>query len=206
MNHACYALVFIPCLPMKIHTNEISFGHRTYSEMLALVVDRNVRPERPDEAEAPQLTDDTWQLAGRYWVEEPCARPTIDDVCKTMDLVLQAHRPAEDRAGHRENEKNEQAGDGDQRKGAVEPSDGADLGHYSPSSFSHYDGSNGEHSKGSDDRHHDRDGGSSRRDRPQLRSPSQYGDYERNVPIAPPAGHPPEAVHQLPPRPTAVRQ
>jgi hypothetical protein len=134
---------------MKIHTNEIPFGHRTYREMVTLVVDLSVRPERPDEAEAPQLTDDTWQLAERCWVKEPRARPTIDQVRKTAGLLLQAYRPLEEREMKRENETTEWAGDSDRTDERFGQLDGADPGRYSPLSILRYDDRDRGYSKGS---------------------------------------------------------
>jgi hypothetical protein len=50
-------------------------------------VQENVRPERPDADEAPQLTDDVWELAERCWVKDPKARPGINTVCDIISSV-----------------------------------------------------------------------------------------------------------------------
>ena len=65
----------------EIHTNEIPLGHVEHSNFIELVVDRNVRPERPDNDEAPQMTDETWQLAKDCWQKDPPSGPIIDSVC-----------------------------------------------------------------------------------------------------------------------------
>jgi hypothetical protein len=78
--------------PLQIHTNEIPLGHLSYTEFDSLVVDRNVRPEYPDEEEAPQITAETWALAERCWVRDPRARPNISTVCETMEHLLGAHQ------------------------------------------------------------------------------------------------------------------
>jgi hypothetical protein len=75
-----------------MHANEIPLGHLNYTEYKTLVVDDDVRPERPEEEEAPQMTDETWDLAERCWVKDPRARPTIDTVCTTMARLFEAYR------------------------------------------------------------------------------------------------------------------
>jgi hypothetical protein len=58
---------------------------------MTLVVDRDVRPERPDEEEAPQMLDEAWELAKRCWGKDPQSRPKIDAIRHTMSRLLEAH-------------------------------------------------------------------------------------------------------------------
>ena len=73
---------------VEVHTNEIPLGHIEYSEFIELVVNQDVRPERPDDDEAPQLADDSWQLAGLCWQKDPVSRPNIGTVCDMMSRLL----------------------------------------------------------------------------------------------------------------------
>jgi len=54
-----------------------------------LVVQRNVRPERPDDEDAPQLSDAVWELAEACWVKDPKERPTATAVCTTLSHLLE---------------------------------------------------------------------------------------------------------------------
>ena len=55
---------------------------------MELVVQRGVRPERPDDEDAPQLSDAVWELAERCWVKDPKVRPTASAVCDTLLHLL----------------------------------------------------------------------------------------------------------------------
>jgi hypothetical protein len=72
----------------EVHTNEIPLGHIEYSEFVELVANQNIRPERPHSDEAPQMTDDNWQLADFCWGRDPLSRPNIGTVCDTMSRLL----------------------------------------------------------------------------------------------------------------------
>jgi hypothetical protein len=52
-------------------------------------VEKNVRPERPNQDEAPKLCDDIWELALKCWRKEPPRRPTADSVCETISHLLE---------------------------------------------------------------------------------------------------------------------
>jgi WD40 repeat protein len=69
--------------------NEIPLGHMNYNDFIDLVVHRNVRPERPDEEDVPQLSDAIWDLAGACWVKDPKERPTAAAVCTTLSHLLE---------------------------------------------------------------------------------------------------------------------
>jgi len=83
-------------VPGEIHTNEIPLGHVDYSEFIELVVNQDIRPERPESDEAPQMTDHSWQLAEDCWRKDPVSRPVVDTVCdrisKFVDILPVQHQ------------------------------------------------------------------------------------------------------------------
>jgi hypothetical protein len=46
-----------------------------------------VRPERPDDEDAPQLSDAVWKLAEKCWAKDPKHRPTADTVCNIISRL-----------------------------------------------------------------------------------------------------------------------
>jgi WD40 repeat protein len=64
-------------------------GHVNYADLIELVVQRNVRPERPDDDDAPQLSDAIWELAKACWIKEPKKRPTAAALCTTISHLLE---------------------------------------------------------------------------------------------------------------------
>lgn len=68
--------------------NETPLGNVNQAHFLDLVVERNVRPERPDEDDGPQVPDTIWELAERCWVKDPKNRPTARTVCDTLSQIL----------------------------------------------------------------------------------------------------------------------
>ena len=73
----------------KIYTDEIPLGHITYADFIELVVQRNVRPEWPDDEDAPKLSDAIWEFAKACWVKDPQKRPTAMAVCNTISHLLE---------------------------------------------------------------------------------------------------------------------
>jgi tetratricopeptide (TPR) repeat protein len=59
---------------------------------LELVVDRDVRPEQPEYDEAPQMSDDIWQLAESCWVKTPQSRPIASALCDAIKQLLEDER------------------------------------------------------------------------------------------------------------------
>jgi WD40 repeat protein len=58
-----------------------------------------VRPERPDDEDAPQLSDAIWELAMACWVKEPRDRPTALALCTIVSHLLETTpvtRPTQD--------------------------------------------------------------------------------------------------------------
>ena len=50
----------------------------------------NTRPQRPDEYDAPQLTDQIWTIATSCWVKHPESRPTAESLCRDIKFILEA--------------------------------------------------------------------------------------------------------------------
>lgn len=53
-----------------------------------------MRPERPYDDEAPQLTDAVWHLAENCWTKSPTARPSANAICDTIASLLNGSRGA----------------------------------------------------------------------------------------------------------------
>jgi hypothetical protein len=70
----------------KIYTGDIPLGNIDPGDFRQLVVNEGVRPEQPDEEEAPQMTDVVWELAEKCWVKDPNQRPTATEV---YDMISQ---------------------------------------------------------------------------------------------------------------------
>jgi len=54
----------------EVFTNEIPLGHINYCDFIELVR-QDVRPQRPDDEDAPALSDAVWDIAEKCWVEDP---------------------------------------------------------------------------------------------------------------------------------------
>jgi WD40 repeat protein len=52
------------------------------------VAKQDVRPERPDEENAPQLLDALWELAEKCWRKHPNDRPTASVLCDAISNLL----------------------------------------------------------------------------------------------------------------------
>jgi hypothetical protein len=75
----------------QIQTNEVpllSLSLVNYVCFSELIVKLGRRPERPEEDEAPQMTDALWQLAERCWTTDPTGRPTANAICDDMSHQL----------------------------------------------------------------------------------------------------------------------
>lgn len=76
-------------ITLKIYTGEIPLGNVSPSDLRQLVVDEDLRPEKPDEDEAPYMTDEIWDFAVRCWVKHPRQRPTATAVHDTISEMRQ---------------------------------------------------------------------------------------------------------------------
>jgi hypothetical protein len=63
-------------------------------DFIELVVKQDLRPNRPEDEEAPQMTDDLWQLAETCWVKNPTARPNVNTVCDAISRELRDTKPS----------------------------------------------------------------------------------------------------------------
>ena len=72
----------------KICANEIPLGHINDADFIPLILERNVRPERPDYEDAPQLSDAVWEVAEKCWMKDPKERPTASTLCDTLSHLL----------------------------------------------------------------------------------------------------------------------
>lgn len=70
--------------------NEIPLGGLHYNDFTELVARKELRPERPDDEDAPNLSDAIWGLAEQCWVHVPKKRPTADRVCSIISHLLEA--------------------------------------------------------------------------------------------------------------------
>ena len=72
-------------------TDEVPLGHIDYRDFIELVVNHNVRPERPEEEDIKQygLSDAVWALAESCWQKDPKDRPTADVLCDMLLRLLE---------------------------------------------------------------------------------------------------------------------
>lgn len=73
---------------LKIFTNQIPLGHVNQADLIDLVIERNIRPERPDDENSPQLSDPVWELAESCWVQDPKRRPSACALCDTLSHLV----------------------------------------------------------------------------------------------------------------------
>jgi hypothetical protein len=80
----------------QVQTNEIplsSFSVVSHADFMELVDRRDIRPQRPNIDEAPQMTDVLWRLAENCWAKSPTARPNAKVVCDTIFHQFTTVRP-----------------------------------------------------------------------------------------------------------------
>jgi hypothetical protein len=65
----------------QIYTDEIPLGQISHAEFVNLVARQGVQPERPEDEDAPELSDDVWGLAERCWAQDPLNRPKATAIC-----------------------------------------------------------------------------------------------------------------------------
>lgn len=73
---------------LQIYTGNPPLYHIRYTDFIQFVVDRNVRPEHPEDDEAPQLSNNIWCLAEQCWVGDKTQRPTADDLCRIINAMI----------------------------------------------------------------------------------------------------------------------
>jgi WD40 repeat protein len=72
----------------QIYANGMPLSELSFSEFVELVVRQDVRPKRPDDEDAPQLSDSIWELAETCWVKDSKQRPTASAVCDVLSHLL----------------------------------------------------------------------------------------------------------------------
>ncbi|KAL0961021.1 hypothetical protein HGRIS_006013 [Hohenbuehelia grisea] len=71
---------------IEMTTGRRPFSHRSSHIPVVLDVIRGKRPRRPTLAEAPQMTDDLWELVTSCWAQDPESRPLISEVRALLQL------------------------------------------------------------------------------------------------------------------------
>jgi len=84
----------------EIFVDAVPLAHIIHAGFFELVVGRNVRPERPDDGNAPQLSDAVWKLAERCWVKDPKSRPTARTICDTLSHIIEARAVMSSSSSH----------------------------------------------------------------------------------------------------------
>jgi WD40 repeat protein len=79
----------------QIYAQETPLGGLNLAEFVELVVREDVRPERPDDEDAPCLSDAIWKLAEMCWVKNPKDRPIASAVCDAITQLLDATASAQ---------------------------------------------------------------------------------------------------------------
>jgi len=75
----------------EIFVHETPLSELIFSAFVELVVRQDVRPGRPDDEDAPQLSDAIWELAEDCWARVPKDRLTASAVC---DIPCHLRDPA----------------------------------------------------------------------------------------------------------------
>jgi len=65
----------------------------TMQALRQLVVEKGVRPDRPNVQEAPQLTPAIWKVARQCWAKDPAGRPTALVVAQKLGSLPLPNRP-----------------------------------------------------------------------------------------------------------------
>jgi len=80
---------------MEIYANEVPLdhlGHLSYSEMVNLVVHKDIRPDRPDDDDTFQLPDLVWDLVECCWKKDAATRPTAEAICDMLSQLVDTGR------------------------------------------------------------------------------------------------------------------
>ncbi|KAF9531187.1 kinase-like domain-containing protein [Crepidotus variabilis] len=76
---------------------KVPLGHLSYSELCDLVVNNEVRPQRPEPEDAPDLSDYLWNISVKCWRHEAKLRPDAFRIADEMELCYHAPRASEGR-------------------------------------------------------------------------------------------------------------
>lgn len=75
----------------QVYTDSVPLGNVFYADFIELVVRLDIRPERPDDEEAPTLSDAIWEVAEKCWVKDPKQRPTASALCDIVSSLFVPH-------------------------------------------------------------------------------------------------------------------
>jgi len=64
----------------EVYTGQIPFGPDPPSLLIDLILQNNIRPEKPNPDSAPHFTYNIWELAEQCWVKEATERPSAYSV------------------------------------------------------------------------------------------------------------------------------
>ncbi|KAJ7208855.1 kinase-like domain-containing protein, partial [Mycena pura] len=73
----------------ELYTDETPFASVAFNDFIEVVVRMDVRPERPDGADAARLTDAVWGLAQRCWTKTPSERPTAREAHDIVQRLIE---------------------------------------------------------------------------------------------------------------------
>lgn len=76
----------------KIYTLQVPLGELKYGVFIQLVVMQDVRPERPEDEDAPKLSDAIWELAEQCWVKNAKKRPTANAASHIISRLLSSDK------------------------------------------------------------------------------------------------------------------
>jgi hypothetical protein len=76
---------------LKVLTGKVPLNHISPLHYFAEVVHGKTRPVRPKDSRC-NISDDLWSLAEACWSKEASRRPIADQVCDTMERLLEASR------------------------------------------------------------------------------------------------------------------
>ncbi|KAJ7762903.1 kinase-like domain-containing protein [Mycena metata] len=83
----------------ELFADEIPLSSVGFNDFIEVILRMDVRPKRPDEEDAPRLTDAVWDLAQSCWVKNPKARPTARNIHDTVaHLIKDMNRQTPTRA------------------------------------------------------------------------------------------------------------
>ncbi|KAF8179660.1 kinase-like domain-containing protein [Pholiota molesta] len=73
----------------EMYTGEVPLSH-VHPVRLQEQVINGTRPQKPEEYEAPQLTNGIWAIAEACWAKAPGSRPMAEALCRDIKLALEA--------------------------------------------------------------------------------------------------------------------
>ncbi|KAJ7644865.1 kinase-like domain-containing protein [Roridomyces roridus] len=72
----------------ELYADEIPLSTMAYADFIEMVFKLDVRPERPEEEECPQLTNGIWDLAEQCWRKDARSRPAARQVHDMVKILM----------------------------------------------------------------------------------------------------------------------